>query len=165
MKYNQIEINNNEFSIKCRRAPIFVIAILFILLLISITGPLFGIYWAVKSGGGIKFINILLLFLFGLISFYFIRLILWNLFGTEKFRIVKNKLEYTADYKLFKMNTQIIELNGIQVDILDSGDDKNGYITFFNQDRELRSVIKTEKKELQGLKDKLKHRFSKKIKL
>jgi hypothetical protein len=47
--------------------------------------------------------------IFSLISFYFVRLFLWNTYGKEVIIFNKEFLEYYADYKYFKGNQQKIK--------------------------------------------------------
>ncbi|MFY8190622.1 MAG: hypothetical protein ACOVK9_06625, partial [Bacteroidia bacterium] len=60
-----------------------------------------GFVLTIIEGDSPHFGGIILLGLMALISFYLLRLILWNSCGKEIFVFEKNSIQYTADYNWF----------------------------------------------------------------
>jgi hypothetical protein len=63
----------------------------------------------------LSFSSIFIIFVAWFISFYFIRLYLWNRFGEEVIILKKNKLEIYYDYKFFIDNRKVYEFNKIKI--------------------------------------------------
>ncbi len=163
MSTNQVKYNTqsaNSFSIEVLPAPIFIRVFFVLVIFVSIAGPLFGIAYTVKSGSGIKFGNILFLALFGLLAFYMLRILLWNTYGTEEYRIINNKLHYEANYRLFKDGKKELDLATLNVDIQEIEEQKTGRLKISDETLELNSSVKVSIQELQELKNWLKQKHA-----
>lgn len=149
MNTQQITRNSvNSFTISVKPAPIVIRFVLMTLLFISITGPLLGLILSAQSKEGIKFGNILVLIIFGIIATYLLKMLLWNSFGSETFKINDNKIEYEADYKWFKDGKKILDLETTEVIIVDMEDHKHGKLILKDHENQINSAIKVKIEEI-----------------
>ncbi len=104
MKPAHIEIHENEIIISNENRPIFILVSLVVLTIISLIIPIVATAIVLNEGDGLKF-GLLISYLVGWgVALFFIRLILWNVFGKEVFQITNNSIEYYCSYKYFVDN-------------------------------------------------------------
>ena len=98
----QIEFKENQIIFRVKKSPLLGRILLYVITFLSIALPLGGFIANMINGGDIKFFSIVFLFIFGLISFYMLRVSLWNTYGYELIQFGIDKLTYSADYCWFK---------------------------------------------------------------
>lgn len=161
MNTKQVTYNTadtNSFSITVIPAPIFIRVFYMLFIFIAVTGPLMGIVMVARSGSGVKIGNIIFLVLFGLLAFYMLRVLLWNTYGTEEYRIDNSKLHYEANYGFFRDGRKELDLNTLNVDIEEIEENKTGRLVFSDETLAFESSVKVSLNELQELKKWLEER-------
>lgn len=108
---SRLEIENNGFVLlnnRMKQVPkiifIFFISIAFLI-------PILATIIAIGSADGMKFGIVITYILFWGSGIYMTRLLLWNIYGREVYRIEKGKLIYYVDYKYFKDNSKEVNLS------------------------------------------------------
>ncbi|MCB9195222.1 MAG: hypothetical protein H6598_03270 [Flavobacteriales bacterium] len=118
IKFNQIDavIQNDELRITIIQARPRMSAILFmfILIVIGLLLPLFILF----NFGELRKGGIVALLIFWGTSIYFIRILLWNLYGKEVFILSKNKIKHYFDYKYFRDSVSEISFETIEIELL-----------------------------------------------
>ncbi|MEM0577974.1 hypothetical protein [Flavobacterium polysaccharolyticum] len=160
---NQIQYNNNTLILSVKKSPLFGRLILYTITFLSIFLPLSGFTFNLLSGNGLKFSNLVFLFVFGLISFFMLRISLWNTYGKEIIKISENQLNYIADYNWFKDKIKEFSFKNIIFNLNEIGyeeDNKAVLIIKFDNGTVLETVTKIDIKELNNLLDKLNKNYN-----
>ncbi|MCG9881616.1 MAG: hypothetical protein MH472_13535 [Bacteroidia bacterium] len=138
-------LEQSTLIIKPKQANYLVLAVLIVLCFLCLALPIMGFVLTIIEGDSPHFGGIILLGLMALISFYLLRLILWNSCGKEIFVFEKNSIQYTADYNWFKDKVKTISVKGdIQFAAKEAGfkEDKTGVLLIISEEEELESVVK-----------------------
>lgn len=148
----QINDENNKIEIKVNK-PNFIL--LFFIFLFCFCTFLFPFVIVLNQNIKIKFSFLITLFVFFGTGLYFLKIIIWNLYGKEVF-IVKNKhLMYYFDFKFFKSKVFEIQYENIEIgfskidepntfyvaDSLKKMNDENDYFISFRIDKQ--EIIKS----------------------
>nr|WP_321235130.1 hypothetical protein [uncultured Psychroserpens sp.] len=98
----QYTLDANELTLRVNKSPIFVRALMFLFAILFFVLPILGFVSYASMGKGLHIGSFVLIFLFGLMGFYLLRLALWNTYGKEKLSFKTNECTYLADYGWFK---------------------------------------------------------------
>lgn len=90
----QYELNKDELILRVKKAPVLIRGALYFFAFFSFLAPIAGFVFNIASGEGLKFGNIILIALFGIIGFFFFtKCIMEYVWGrTNKFQPQGNKL-------------------------------------------------------------------------
>jgi hypothetical protein len=110
---NNSRIGLIELCISSSSSKVVIAVILFLLGLSCASFPI-SILFIDDLEIGFGFVIITIPIFWGS-SIYFFRLLLWNHFGKEIYRIEKNKITYYYDYYLFKSNLKFMKFKEIEV--------------------------------------------------
>ncbi len=105
MSLSQIKIIQREpleIKLKVKRAPLFVLSCLWVVLVLMIALPLAGISYAIIWGNGPHIGFLFMLSVVFILARFLVRTILWNTYGSELLTFGKEEFNYQADYKYFK---------------------------------------------------------------
>ena len=104
-----------KFEIKVERKKIAAIIVSAFMVLLAIAVPVFvAMYHSEK----IKHQFLLSIVVFAYVAFYFLKIILWNLYGKELYTIEENKFHLECDYKFFRMNKVEFEFDTLDFSAL-----------------------------------------------
>lgn len=151
---NQIDFSNNTLILKVKKSPLLGRLFLYIITFLAVVLPLSGFVFNLLIGNGLKFFSLVFLFVFGLISFFMLRISLWNTYGTEIIKISENKLDYIADYKWFKDKIKEFNFENINFNLNKIGyeeDNKAVLIIEFDNGTVLETVTKIDIENLNNL--------------
>ncbi|CAM3864288.1 PH domain-containing protein [Flavobacterium branchiophilum] len=150
---NQYLFENNQLKLKVSKTPFLIRLVLFIITFLCFALPLFGIFFNVVEGNGIKFGGILAFGIFCLIGFYLLRISLWNSHGEETIQFNDNEIIYVADYGWFKDGKKTLDKNEITYSIKPVGYEEENYgiLVISNGKSEIESVVKMPKQNLEKL--------------
>ncbi|MBP4138406.1 hypothetical protein [Flavobacterium geliluteum] len=140
--------------LKVKKSPLFGRLVLYIITFLSVFLPLSGFILNILDGDGFKFLNIVFLLVFGLISFFMLRISLWNTYGKEIIILSENKLTYIADYKWFKDKIKEFNFEKIHFTLNKVGyeeEKKAVLIINFENGAVLETVTKIDSKDLNNL--------------
>ena len=131
-----------SFTLRGNRTKKFSLIILILLLIFSIIVPIIGtILLTINNNFQIGLIFSFVIF-WG-IGFYWLKLLLWNLYGKEILTLYIDKLCYTADYKLFKGEQKIISNDNLKINIQEYKDGM-GTLHIENDSNVIETVLKTD---------------------
>ena len=102
MRINSFVQDDKLLVIRANRAPGFILVSLILITLIAAVIPILSLIYRGISGEGLHLGNFILLFLFGFIDFFLIRITLWNYYGKEVYVLNSKTIEYYPDYNWFK---------------------------------------------------------------
>lgn len=157
----QYIIESNQLILKVNKSPIIVRVLLYIVTFLFIFLPLVGISFAMITGGELKFGMFISIGIFGLISFYMLRISLWNTYGSEIIAFDAGKIIYKADYGWFVDGRKEYEIEKPQFEIKQIGyeSDSIGVLLIRDDKNYLETVTKISIKELENLIDVIKDKF------
>lgn len=118
MRISSFTQDEKLLEIKADRAPIAILIIMSIIAVLTAIIPILSIVYTGISGEGLHLGNFILLFVFGFIDFFLVRIILWNCYGRERFELKSESLEYYADYGWFKGEKRELLLDGLKFEII-----------------------------------------------
>lgn len=154
MNVAEVEIKGNEVIISNRNRPIFILSIFAALTTIALLIPILATLIAFKETIEITFGLLLSYLLCWGIAVYFIRIILWNVYGKEIIEIRDSKVEYLCSYKFFIDNKMTLNLENIEIiqkenedetkSTLILGDKENMFETNYNISRQ--DILRIENK-------------------
>lgn len=150
----QYHIVENSLILSVKKSFIFVRIIFYTLALISIVMPFLGIIWTISDGSKIKFGHLLSIFIFGFVTYYFLRIALWNSYGKELITLSKDVISYSASYGLFKGQPKEIENNNklnFSYETNGFAEDNEGVLVISNEEKEIKCVTKMKIPELETL--------------
>lgn len=101
-------LNNKTLELYVKKSPPLGRGFLLFLAFIMVALPIMGMVFNFLDGGAFHFGFVIGLGLFSLISFYLVRLFLWNTYGKEVITIGETTVNYYVDYHYFKGNQQEI---------------------------------------------------------
>jgi hypothetical protein len=108
--------NYTEIQVNVQKANKYIIVVLSIIIAIGVFIPFFILFY---------FSNLIKpSFIFGFViflgvSFYFFKLLLWNLFGKEIYKFREDSVDYVCDYRCFTSNKHKILVNNYEILIID----------------------------------------------
>ncbi len=111
LEKKQHQLHGNKLSLTVSKAPLFVRFVMFLFTLLFFLITLVGVLGLVTAEK-IEIRSIILIIIFGVLSFYMLRISLWNTYGKEVIIFHKAKIEYLADYRWFKGGKIEIDING-----------------------------------------------------
>ncbi|WP_166963168.1 hypothetical protein [Yeosuana marina] len=113
---------------------------------------------SIEDGKGLHIGYFIILFLFGLIAFYLLRISLWNTYGEETIVLNMPTIQYEANYGWFKDGKKTINSNTPVFSISQIGyeEDKIGTLVIGENDEKIESVVKIPINQIEELIEKLK---------
>ena len=151
----QYQLNGNKLSLIVSKAPLFVRSVMFLFTFLFFLITLGGIL-AMVTGRKLEIRSLIVIAIFGLLSFYVLRISLWNTYGKEVLLFNKDKIEYSADYHWFSGGK--IEINRhAEFSIQQIGDekDKKGTLLIGSKKTKIICVTAIPNTELEEIIDKL----------
>lgn len=109
-------IHSNTLELYVKKSPLPVRGTFLVLAILCIALPLLGIGMNMIARNDFHIRYVILLGVFSLIGFFFIRLYLWNTYGKEVIVMEDTKVSYYADYRYFKGNQQQIVFETLTFD-------------------------------------------------
>lgn len=157
----QYYIEYNQLILKVKKSPVVVRIILYIVTFLFIFLPIIGVLSAMNDGSELKFGMFISIGVFGLISFYMLRVSLWNTFGHEIIAFETDRITYKADYGWFTDRIKEYEINKPLFEIIQIGyeSDSIGVLLIHNDENYIQTVTKIPIKELENLIDEIKNKF------
>lgn len=157
----QYYIEYNQLILKVKKSPVVVRIILYIVTFLFIFLPIIGFLSAMNDGSELKFGMFISIGVFGLISFYMLRVSLWNTFGHEIITFETDRITYKADYCWFTDRIKEYEINKPLFEIIQIGyeSDSIGVLLIHNDENYIQTVTKIPIKELENLIDEIKNKF------
>ena len=158
MNESQYKLLNNELTLYVKKSPLAVRLFIYFLTLISIVFPFIPIAINILDDGKIKAGPIMIGLFLIVIAIYFVRMSLWNTFGSEKITFGSRNLEYIADYKWFTDGAQQIEnYSEIYFSVIELQQKKRstGMLVFSTEKGVIQCVTKLPLTEIQEILDKL----------
>lgn len=101
-----------EILVSTTKPSALIRSVLLFMVLISVLIPLVVIIIAHDKIGG-RFLFSVVMFLF--VGFYFLKLLLWNLYGSEVIRIGRDYVSIYQDYKYFQLGFKKMPFNKLNV--------------------------------------------------
>lgn len=150
----QYQLNGNILTLNVKKAPLFVRSVMFLFAFLFFLMPLMGIIIYMARGYGFHIGFLFMLFFFGILGFYMLRMALWNTYGNEIITLNKNQINHTADYGWFKDSKKPKEIKTpIVYSIRKIGyeDDCTGGLVIGLEEPNIVCVTKMPVKELQEL--------------
>ncbi|MDY7394152.1 hypothetical protein UMM65_02785 [Aureibaculum sp. 2210JD6-5] len=140
----QFNLNNGTLTLKVKKSPLVVRSIMFVFSFLCFLLPIMGIVMAISIGSKFHIGFIIVLFLFGLIGFYLLRISLWNTYGKEVIELNEKTVNYEANYGWFKDGKKTINSDNLNYTIRPIGyeEDKKGVLIINNDDSVIESVVK-----------------------
>ena len=151
----QHHLNGNKLSLMVEKAPIFVRLVMFLFTFLCALITVAGVLGMI-GGGKMEIRSLIVIAIFGILSFYMLRISLWNTYGKEVLLFNKEKVEYSADYHWFRGGK--IEINRpAEFSIQQIGDenDKKGVLLIGLQKPNIICVTAIPNAELGEIIDKL----------
>lgn len=146
--------NQNTLTLHVKKSPPLGRIFILFLAFIAVALPIMGMVFRFMDGGSFHFGFIIGLGAFSLISFYFMRLFLWNTYGKEVITIGETTVSYYVDYHYFKGNQQEIRYETLVFKIEKVGfeEEQLGRLIIEASDKELiLSSVNMELKELEEI--------------
>lgn len=106
--------NNNKKEIVIHNKRTNLALVIFVLLF-ALLGFLIPIVITIYYSDRLKFRTIFSYIVLWSVSFYLLKLVLWNLFGKEIYILEKNCVTYYCDYWAFKTNKKLLKSRGIKL--------------------------------------------------
>lgn len=157
MKSAQIEIQENEVIISHRKRPIFILLTFIVLTIIALLIPIIATVIVLSEADGLKFGLLISYLLCWGIAVYFIRLILWNLYGQEVIEIKDNKIEYYCSYKFFIDNKITLDLENIEIYPTQNNETIETSLTLINKDKALETSYLIDRQDIERIEKKIKN--------
>mgnify|MGYP006902921598 CR=1 FL=1 len=146
-------MSDSNVTISVKKSPFLIRLILSVVLAIMILIPLWASYLVLSTGDGLHIgLAFSFIFFWGL-GFYMLKIILWNSVGREILILGNEKIEYIADYGLFKDGRKEIETNQLATEIIYEDDSNNtlGRLRLTSNNESIESVVKIRFAELKEL--------------
>lgn len=160
---SQIQITDNQITILSSRTPLFIRTVL--TFIISICGliPILVAIYMMTIGDGLHFGLAISIIIFWGLGFYLLRILLWNTYGKEILNLDQNKIQYLADYKLFKDGRQELTPDKIEIEIINenSFDSENGRLRIKNRVNCIEMMLSSQLTDLELIKEKINTRYNK----
>lgn len=152
-------INNQILVLKTTKSPFIIRIVLYLITFLSGFLPILGFIYSLSYGDGIKIYNLISLGIFGLISFYMLRVSLWNTYGLEKISIKNKRIEYYADYGWFKDNKKSYEINNPNFEKLKVGyeNENKAVLIIRNGENIIQTVTKQPESDLEEIINEIKN--------
>ena len=130
LKTKRYSLENNTLELYVKKSPFIGRVFILLLAFISVAVPLLGMFFRLQERGSFHILFIVGLGLFSLMSFFFIRLFLWNTYGKEVIEIGSETITYYVDYHYFKGNQKEIAYNSLTYAIANIGfkEEKIGHL-------------------------------------
>lgn len=157
-----ITILENKNVLNQKPTAIIIRLVLIVILLFCILIPLLVTFFVLSMGDGFHFGIFISYGLFWGAGFYFLRVILWNIFGKEIISMSNSGLTYVADYKLFKDKIITLDSQNLQAEIIyeDTSDSPFGRLKIFNDSNEIQTMLQSSLIELEIIKVKINTLYS-----
>lgn len=155
----QYQIDGSKLTLSVKKAPLLVRLVMFLFSILSFLFPLLGMICGLAMGTGMHIGYLIMLFIFGLVGFYVLRISLWNTYGKETVIFKEKIIEYYADYGWFKDGRKQMEINQpVEFGIRQIGyeEDNKGGLIIGLEEPNITCVTKMSKTELEELIDELK---------
>ena len=114
-------LHNNILELYVKKSPVIGRGFILLLAFVMVALPVLGMILNFMDGNAFHFGYIIGLGIFSLISFYFVRLFLWNTYGKEIIVIGETTVSYYVDYHYFKGNPKEINYEGLSYSIVPIG--------------------------------------------
>jgi len=149
--------SNLTLEIFVKRAPLFIIITLTLVLVILFLIPIVGAVFMVMTDL-LNFSLALIIIIFWGSGFYLLRLILWNTCGKEIIIFKPDKVLYIGDYKLFKDGKIEIENKSIEIlfPLKPESNQELSYLTIRNESEQIKTVTKLPLETLKEIKERIK---------
>ncbi len=98
----RFRLDDTSLTMWVKPPSVFLRGIYFFFAFLTGIGPIVGLVLSVTSGSGFHFGMLFGMGISGLISFYLLRVALWNTYGKETLSFSGDKVVYHADYGWFK---------------------------------------------------------------
>jgi hypothetical protein len=120
-KTSRFILQGNKITLFVKKSSLFVRMVFILLAFLCVGLPFMGIVLNAQSGSDFHIKYIIVLGVFSLIGFYFLRLFLWNTYGKEVIEIKNSSVTYYADYRYFKGNQQQLNFQKLSYDFVAKG--------------------------------------------
>lgn len=150
--------NQNTLTLHVKKSPPLGRLFILFLAFIAVALPIMGMVFRFLDGGSFHFGFLIGLGVFSLVSFYFIRLFLWNTYGKEVITIGNNTVSYYVDYHYFKGNQQEIAYETLVFEVEQIGfeEEQLGRLIIAANEKEfIHSSVNMDLKELEEVIQKL----------
>lgn len=154
----QYQLTGNELILNVNKTNLFIRSTLFLFAFLFFSIPLVILLLAISFGFGMHIGYFILLFIFGLLGFYLLRIALWNTFGKEIIQISNAQINYIADYGWFKdgkkqVNISLDTTSPIEYRIRELGyeDENKGALIIEIGEEEIFCVTKMDVSEIEEL--------------
>lgn len=111
-------LTGNILELYVKKSPPIGRGFLLFLAFVMVALPLLGMVLNFIDGAAFHFGYLIVLGLFSLVGFYFVRLFLWNTYGKEVIEIGDSTVSYYVDYRYFKGNQKVIRYEGLSYSIV-----------------------------------------------
>jgi hypothetical protein len=98
----QYELTGDLLILKVKKSPLFVRSTMFFFAFLFFLLPLIGMIGGLAVGLGLHIGYFIMMFFFGILGFYLLRMSLWITYGKETIRFNEDSITYLADYGWFK---------------------------------------------------------------
>ena len=150
MKQMYYQINQNTLTLNVKKAPYFLLVILYVIAILSVMLPLAGIIVGLMEGE--MHIGYLIgMFIFGFLAYKILRIALWNTFGSEEIIVGEHEIEYIPNYKWFKDDKRVIPLSSSITYSINELDEEMGTLIIHSNENSLECVTKIPIKELKEM--------------
>jgi len=136
-----IIFQDNRLILKVGKTSWLIKIILFPTAFLFFLLPTSGLVLSLSEGNGLTFGIVIVLAIFFLLSFYLLRISLWNTLGKEIIDIGKEKITYTADYGWFKDSVKEIPIQNLECTIRLNQSNTEGVLIFESDEERVESVI------------------------
>ena len=148
----QYSFDENKLILKVSHSPLIIRLILFVFSFLFFLLPVVGIVISVSMGSRFHISFLFLIFVFGLLGFYLLRIALWNTYGCEKIIFNDDQISYLADYGWFKDKLKTEEITNPIYSIKKlEHNDVNGTLVIVGGDNDIECVTKMSIIELEKL--------------
>ncbi|MDZ7846822.1 MAG: hypothetical protein U5L96_08655 [Owenweeksia sp.] len=155
MGQDRDEKDELQIPLKAPRAPLFILAVLMLMLVILAAMPVAVTFFALTLGDGLHIgIGFSFLFCWG-VGVYLLRIYLWNSVGREVLILNGAQVMSVADYGFFKVGHKEIRVDGLKVDILKETNNLRGRYRLCSMDDCIESTLKLEISALEYWKEKI----------
>ena len=147
-------LTNKTLELYVKKSPYIGRGFLLFLAILIIGLPIMGMVMNLIDGGAFHFGFLIGLGLCSLISFYMVRLFLWNTYGKEVIEIGETTVNYYVDYHYFKGNQQEIAFEELVFDIEQIGfeEEKLGRLIIAANEKDfIHSSVNMDLRELEEL--------------
>ncbi|MBB4802413.1 hypothetical protein HNP37_002486 [Flavobacterium nitrogenifigens] len=154
-------LSNNTLTLKVKKSPIFVRAILFFIAFSLFILPIGGAISSIVFGFGFQVGHFIGIGVFSLIGFYTLRVALWNTYGEENIQFFENKIIYEANYRWFKDGKKEALISNPNFYATQAGyeEDNEGVLIIASNEAKIESVVKMKMFQMEELIKVLKDKF------